>query len=60
VGVSGVQLPLPSLPKELSVVEVETQICKVLEFVVIPSPGAGPNPLQRGIASVRVSTLGPY
>jgi hypothetical protein len=27
--------------------------------VVIPSPGAGPDPLRRGIASVRVSTLGP-
>jgi hypothetical protein len=34
----------PSL-KELTVVEVEAQIRKVLDFIVIPSPSAGPDPL---------------
>jgi hypothetical protein len=46
-------------PEELSVAEVEAWIHKVLDSVVIPSPGTGPDTLQRGIASVRVSTLGP-
>jgi hypothetical protein len=41
------------------VVEVEAQICMVLDFVVIPSPSAGLDPLRRGITSVRASTLGP-
>jgi hypothetical protein len=45
--------------EELSAVEVEARIRKVLDTGVIPSPGAGPNPLHRGITSVRVSTLGP-
>jgi hypothetical protein len=38
---------------------VEARIRMVLDFVVIPSPGAGPDPLRRGITSVRVSTPGP-
>jgi hypothetical protein len=46
-------------PEELSVVEVETRIPKVLDSSIILSPGFGPDPLRRGIASVRVSTLGP-
>jgi hypothetical protein len=45
-------------PKELSLGEVETRIHKVLDSTVIPSPSIGPDPLQKGIASVRVSTLG--
>jgi hypothetical protein len=45
--------------KELSAAEVETQIHKFLDLGVIPSPDAGHVPLWRGIASVRVSTLGP-
>jgi hypothetical protein len=46
-------------PEELSAAEVESQIYKVLDSAIIPSHGAGPDPLRRGIASVRVSTLGP-
>jgi hypothetical protein len=46
-------------PEELSTREVETGIHKVLDSVVILSPDVGPDPLQRGIASVRVSTIGP-
>jgi hypothetical protein len=46
-------------PEELSVVEVKARICKVLDSVVTLSPDAVPDPLQRGIASVRVSILGP-
>jgi hypothetical protein len=41
------------------VVEVEARIRKVLNLGVITTPGAAPVPLWRGIASVRVSTLGP-
>jgi hypothetical protein len=46
-------------PKELSTTEVETWIRKVLDSSVILSPGSGPDPFQRGITSIRVSTLGP-
>jgi hypothetical protein len=45
--------------KELSVVEVEAWIHKVRDSVVILPPGTSPDSLERGIASVRVSTLGP-
>jgi hypothetical protein len=45
--------------KELSVVEVEARIYKVLDLGVIPTPSADPVPLRRGIANVRVNTLGP-
>jgi hypothetical protein len=45
--------------KELSEGEVEARIHKVLDSAVIPSLCVGPDPLQRWIASVRVSTLGP-
>jgi hypothetical protein len=48
----------PSL-KELSAAGVESWIHKVLDSTVIPSHDASPDPLRRGIASVRVSTLGP-
>jgi hypothetical protein len=56
--------PRPSFPdrpssNKLSAVEVETWIHKVLDLGVNPTPGAGPIPLRRGIASVRVSTIGP-
>jgi hypothetical protein len=44
-------------PKELSVGEVEAQMCKVLDSAIISSPSVGPDTLQRGITSVRVSTL---
>jgi hypothetical protein len=47
----------PSL-EELDMTEVETQICKVLDSAVVLPLGAGPDPLRRGIASVRVSTTG--
>jgi hypothetical protein len=46
-------------PEELSVVEVETRICKVLDSTVIASHDASPDPIRRWIASVRVSTLVP-
>jgi hypothetical protein len=45
--------------EELSVVEVEDWIHKVLNFGVNLAPGAGPVPLRSGIASIRVSSLGP-
>jgi hypothetical protein len=48
----------PSL-EELIAVEVEARIRKILDFAVIPSPRTGPDPLRRGITSVKVSTLGP-
>jgi hypothetical protein len=46
-------------PEELIAAEVEIQICKVLDSAAIPPPGAGPNPLRRGITSIRVGTSGP-
>jgi hypothetical protein len=45
VGISRVQLPRPFFPEELSAVEVETRVCKVLDSTIILSPGDGPNPL---------------
>jgi hypothetical protein len=56
--------PGPSYPdhptsEELSVMEVDPQIHKVLDLGVNPKPGPSPVPLCRGIASVRVSTSGP-
>jgi hypothetical protein len=53
----------PSCPdrpssEELSAVEVEARIHKVLDLGVNPIPGAILVPLQRGITSVRVYTLG--
>jgi hypothetical protein len=45
--------------EELSVVEVDARIHRVLDLGVNPTPRAGPIPLRRGIASARVSTLGP-
>jgi hypothetical protein len=45
--------------EELSAAEVEANIHKVLDLGVNLTPGASLVPLQRGIASVRVSTLGP-
>jgi hypothetical protein len=56
--------PGPSCPyrpssEKLSVVKVKAWIHKVLDLWVNPTPGVGPVPLRRGIASVRVSTLGP-
>jgi hypothetical protein len=54
----------PSCPnrpssEELSMVEVEAWIHKVLDLGVNSTPGVGPVPIRRGIASVGVSTLGP-
>jgi hypothetical protein len=40
--------------EELSAVEMETQIRSVLDITAVPPPGAGPDPLRRGITSVRV------
>jgi hypothetical protein len=53
----------PSCPdrpssKELSDVEVDAQIHKILDLEVKPNPRAGPAPHQGGVASVGVSTLG--
>jgi hypothetical protein len=39
--------------------EVDTRIHRVLDLGVNLKPGAGPAPLQEGVASARVSTLGP-
>jgi hypothetical protein len=41
------------------VVKVDAQMHKVLDLRVKPNPGAGLAPLQGGVASARVSTLGP-
>jgi hypothetical protein len=46
-------------PEELSVVEVKARIHKVLDSATTLSPGTGPDPLRRGVTSVRVSTLEP-
>jgi hypothetical protein len=43
-------------PEELSTAEEETRIRKVPDFTAIPSLGAGPDALQRGIPSIRVGT----
>jgi hypothetical protein len=55
--------PGPSYPdrtssEELSAAEVEARIHKVLDLRVNPNSCASPISLWRGIASVRVSTLG--
>jgi hypothetical protein len=54
----------PSCPdrlssKELSVVDVNSWIHNVLDLGVDSNPGASPAPLQEGLASARVSMLGP-
>jgi hypothetical protein len=59
VGVSRVQLPDRSSPEELSLMEFETQIHMVLDSATVPPPGAGHDPLRRGIASVSIGTSGP-
>jgi hypothetical protein len=46
-------------PEELSAVDEESQIHKVLDSAAVPPPGASPGPLRRGIISVRVGTSGP-
>jgi hypothetical protein len=56
--------PRPCCPdcpssKELSVIEVNSWIHKVLDLGVNLSPRFDPAPLQGGLASTRVSTLGP-
>jgi hypothetical protein len=45
--------------EELSAALLEASIYRVLDLRVIPTPSAGPVPLWRGIASARISTLGP-
>jgi hypothetical protein len=57
--------PRPSCPdhpssEELSAAKVEARIHKVLDHRVNSTPSADPVPLRRGIASVRVSNLGPF
>jgi hypothetical protein len=54
-------LSCPNCPssEELSAVEVEAQIHKVLDLRDHPILGAGPIPLQRGLTNIRVSTLAP-
>jgi hypothetical protein len=54
-------LSCPNCPssEELSAVEVEAQIHKVLDLRDHPILGAGPVPLQRGLTNIRVSTLAP-
>jgi hypothetical protein len=54
----------PSCPdhpssEELSAAEVDAQIHKILDLGVNLTPSSSPVPLWRGIASVRVNTLGP-
>jgi hypothetical protein len=54
---------VPSCPdcpssEELSVVEVDARIHKVLDLGVNLNPGVGPVPLQRGVTSARVSMPG--
>jgi hypothetical protein len=56
--------PGPNCPdcpssEELSAVEVDTQIHKVLDLRVNQNPRVDPAPLQGGVASTRVSTLDP-
>jgi hypothetical protein len=51
-------LDCPS-PEELSAMEVDAWIHRVLDLRVSPNPRVGPVPLWKGIASTRVSTLGP-
>jgi hypothetical protein len=46
-------------PEELSTVVIETRNHKDLDSTAVSPPGAGPDPLQRGIANVRVNTSGP-
>jgi hypothetical protein len=46
-------------PEELSAMEVDGRIHKVLDLGVSPNPGVGPVPLRKGITSASVSTLGP-
>jgi hypothetical protein len=41
------------------VVEVNSRIHKVLDLGADLNPGAGPAPLQEGVASARVSMFGP-
>jgi hypothetical protein len=55
----GPSSPDPPSSEDLSMVEVEAWIHKVLDLGVISTPGASPVPLRRGITSVRVSNLGP-
>jgi hypothetical protein len=55
----GLNCPDRPSPKELSMVEVDARIHKVLDLGLSPNPRVGPVPLRRGIASVTVSTLGP-
>jgi hypothetical protein len=54
----GLSCPDHPSSKELSAVEVNAQIHKVLDLRVNPNPGADPIPIRTGISSVRVSTLG--
>jgi hypothetical protein len=51
--------PNCSLSEELSMVEINTQIHKVLDHEPDPNPVAGPVPLREGVASTRVSLFGP-
>jgi hypothetical protein len=44
-----------SFSKELSVVEVNIRIHKVLDHVANPNPEVGPTPLREGVASTKVS-----
>jgi hypothetical protein len=54
----GTSCPDRPSSEELSAAEVGPRIHKVLYLGVNPNSSAGPIPLRRGIASVRVSTLG--
>jgi hypothetical protein len=51
----------PDLPyfEELSTVEINTQMRKILDLGANPNSGAGPVPLQEGVASTKVSMFGP-
>jgi hypothetical protein len=56
---SGPSCPDRPSSEELCTAEVNAWIHKVLDLEVNLNPRAGPVPLQRGIASVKVSTSSP-
>jgi hypothetical protein len=54
---SGLSFPNRSFSKELSTVDINTQIHKVLDHGANSDHGVGPAPLREGVASTRVSLL---
>jgi hypothetical protein len=54
----GLNCPNGPSSDELSMAEIDTRIHKVLYLEVILNPRASLTPFQRGVTSLRVSTLG--